>query len=97
VLQIYLQDPPLPRRWSHFPISRAASKEATKHRTSKQRLFKSLYPVIPIVPRPVRQAQSAAQKFLHDASDLDPISDVLLLKEMIINHLAQMIFCEESR
>ena len=37
----------------------------------------------------VRQVQSAIQDFLHDASDLDPITDVLLREEMIINHLAQ--------
>ena len=34
---------------------------------------------------------SAVQEFLHDASDLDPITNVLLLAEMIFNHLAQMI------
>ena len=67
-----------------------------KHRISKRQLFKSLHPVIPIVPRPVRQIQSAVQEFLHDASDLDPISDVLFLEEMIINHLAQMILSEEN-
>jgi len=38
----------------------------------------------------------AVQEFLHDASDLDPITDVLLLDEMIINHLAQVILSEEN-
>jgi hypothetical protein len=33
---------------------------------------------------------------LHDASDLDSITDVLFLEKMIINHLAQVIVSEEN-
>jgi hypothetical protein len=67
-----------------------------KRRISGQRLFKSLHPIIPIVPRLVRQFQSAIQKFLYDASDFDPTTDFFLLKKVIINHLAQMILSEEK-
>jgi hypothetical protein len=51
-----------------------------KRRISGQRLFKSLHPVIPIVPRFVRQVQSAVQELLHEAGDLDPIMDFFLLE-----------------
>ena len=44
----------------------------------------------------VRPRLVAVQEFLQDASDLDPITDVLLLDEMIINHLAQVILSEEN-
>jgi ribonucleotide reductase alpha subunit len=62
-----------------------------------QQSFKSLHPVIPIVPRPVRKAQASVQQLLHDASDLDPITYFILLQEMILDHLAQMLLCEENR
>ena len=62
----------------------------------RARLFKSLHPIIPIVPRLVWQVQSAVQKFLYDASDFDPITDFFLLKKVIINYLAQMVLSEEN-
>jgi hypothetical protein len=34
---------------------------------------------------------------LHDASDLDPVAYFILLQEMILDHFAQMLLCEENR
>jgi hypothetical protein len=61
-----------------------------------QRSFKSLRPVIPIVPRPVRQAQSAVEEFLHDATDLDPITYLIPVQEIILDHFTQMLLREEN-
>jgi hypothetical protein len=34
---------------------------------------------------------------LHDASDLELITYLILLKQMILDHFAQMLLCEENR
>ena len=62
-----------------------------------QQSLKSLHPVIPIMPRPVRKFQAGIQQLLHDASDRDPITYLIFLEEMIFNHFTQMLFCEENR
>ena len=36
------------------------------------------------MPWPVRKSQASVQKLLHDASDLDPITCLILLQEMIL-------------
>jgi hypothetical protein len=62
-----------------------------------QRSFESPRPVIPIVPQPVRQAQSAVQEFLHDASELGWITYLIIFQEMMLDHFTQMLFFQENR
>jgi hypothetical protein len=62
-----------------------------------QRSFETLHPVIPIVPRPVRQAQSAVQEFLHDATELGSITYLIVFQEMMLDHFSQMLFFQENR
>jgi hypothetical protein len=40
----------------------------------------------PVMPRPVWKSQSSVQQLLHDAGDLDPITYLTLLQEMIRDH-----------
>jgi len=40
---------------------------------------------------------TSVQQLLHDASDLDPVAYFILLQEMILDHFAQMLLCEENR
>ena len=41
--------------------------------------------------------KSRFSRVKHDASDLDPITYFILLKEMILDHFTQMLLCEENR
>jgi hypothetical protein len=62
-----------------------------------QRSFKPFHPFIPVVPWPIRESQAGVQQLLHDASDLDSITYLILLQEMIFDHFTQMFFCETNR
>ena len=61
-----------------------------------QRSFKPFHPFIPVVPWPIRESQAGVQQLLHDASDLNPITYLILLQEVILDHFTQMLLCEEN-
>ena len=49
------------------------------------------------MPWRFRQPQSSVQKLLNYTSYFNLIANLVLLEEMIINHCAQMLLCEENR
>jgi len=97
VLQIYLQDPPLPREIVPFPRLARGFQESYKSIAHQSRGDSSPFTQSSQSCHGLSGKSKAPLKsFCTMRAILDPISDVLLLEEMIINHLAQMIFCEEN-
>lgn len=61
-----------------------------------QRSFKAFGPLVPLMPRPVRKSQAGVQQLLYSASELDPITYLILPEEMILDHLAQVRLRQED-